>query len=79
MEQPFFLRLTGLQSESNQRISSLENELKNANDLLTTARHQGALPFTEGEVVSLSSSASATSARLLSGNSAVLIRNSLNS
>ena len=61
------LRLSVQESESSSRIQVLEEELKNANELLSTARRQGTLPLTEGEVLSISPAATATSSLLTSG------------
>ena len=60
-------RLSVQESESSSRIQVLEEELKNANELLSTARRQGTLPLTEGEVLSISPAATATSSLLTSG------------
>ena len=61
------LRLTTLETESGGRISSLERELANANDLLSSARQHGSLPFTEGDLLSLSPTAASASTQLRSG------------
>jgi nucleoprotein TPR len=60
-------KLVNERTESQEQIKSLEMELTRANDLLSTARHKGFLPLTEDEILSVSSSATATSSRLLSG------------
>ena len=56
-----------MESEKSELITKLQMELSHANDLLTSARHRGALPLTEGEVLSLSPVASSTSSLMESG------------
>ena len=56
-----------MEDELNTRISSLERELANANDLLSAARQRGSLPFSEGEVLALSPAAAKASSLLKSG------------
>ena len=56
-----------MECEKSELITKLQTELSHANDLLTSARHRGALPLTEGEVLSLSPVASSTSSLMESG------------
>ena len=56
-----------MEDELNTRVSSLERELADANDLLSVARQRGSLPFSEGEVLSLSPAAARASSLLKSG------------
>ena len=60
-------RFATQQYENEERVKTIETELCNANNLLTSARHRGLLPMTEGEVLSLSPMATETSSLLESG------------
>ncbi|XP_015755854.1 PREDICTED: nucleoprotein TPR-like [Acropora digitifera] len=53
--------------EYEEKVSKLEREVENANDLLTAARQRGAAPLTSDELSSLSPTAAATSSFLKSG------------
>ena len=54
-------------TENSDLIMTLQTELSNANELLSSARQRGFLPISEGDLLSLSPSAAGVSAQLRSG------------
>ena len=55
------------EQEMKSRISTLEQELANANDLLTAVKYRASLPLSEEDILSLSPSAARASTLLKSG------------